>query len=83
MPTQEVGGKFYVVKKDGSLGKRGFSSEENAEKAQARGKEMAGVVTSETSTSSTDDWDDPDTAEERKALGIPPRPDPAENAEGW
>jgi len=41
MTVKNVGGKFFVVKKNGKLGKRGFSTKKAAESAQARGRAQA------------------------------------------
>lgn len=72
MTVKELDGKFYVVKSDGSLGKRGFSTRANAEKAQARGQALAGGGATATAAASAD------TAAEREALGIPPKAEPKE-----
>lgn len=41
MPVRKVGAVFYVIRKDGSQGKRGFSTKAAAEKAQAKGRALA------------------------------------------
>jgi len=41
MATKKVGNKFYVVKKGGKLGKRGYTSAANAQKAQTRGRALS------------------------------------------
>lgn len=38
MTSRKVGDKWFVVKKDGSLGKRGYTTQSNALAAQKRGK---------------------------------------------
>jgi len=41
MTVKQKGKKWYVVKKGGRLGKRGYTSAANAKKAQARGRALA------------------------------------------
>ena len=72
MTVKEQDGKFYVVKSDGSLGKRGFSTRANAQAAQSRGQAL------QTGGSPAAVAGSADTAAEREALGIPAKPEPKE-----
>ncbi len=72
MTVKEVGGKFYTISKSGKVGKRGFSTKANAEKAQARGRALLSGTTSTPSPASpVSVFDEADTAEERRKLGVP------------
>lgn len=42
MAARKVGDKWFVIKKDGSLGKRGFATQKNALAAQSRGRSFKG-----------------------------------------
>lgn len=78
MGVQEIDGKWHTVNKHGKVGKRGFSTKANAEAASARGQSLQ---TGRTSTKSslegaglpTTDRENPDTADERRRLGVPPK----------
>ncbi len=73
MTVKEIDGKWHTVNKAGKVGKRAFKSRESAEAASARGKALLGGPSPSSSTSSPSGLDDMDTAEERRALGIPPK----------
>ncbi len=78
MTVKEISGKWHTVNKAGKVGKRGFRTKENAEAAQARGRARAATsplqLTSVGSPApAVITADNPDTAAERKALGIPPK----------
>ncbi len=79
MTVKEISGKWHTVSKSGKVGKRGFSSEANAQAAQDRGLALKGPDGSSGGSSAPSTFESPDTQEERASLGIPPkkaRPDP-------
>ena len=82
MVVKEVAGKWHTVSKNGKVGKRGYTSEANAQAAQDRGRALlASSGGAKTSLPSSVSEPSPalsdsemDTTEERKALGIPAKP---------
>jgi len=79
MTLKEIDGKWHTVSKSGKVGKRGFSSQANAQAAQDRGLALQGGGGSSGGSSAPSSFESPDTSEERAALGIAPkkaRPDP-------
>jgi hypothetical protein len=80
MTVKEVDGKWYTVNKAGKVGKRGFSSKANAQAAQDRGRARARSSPLQLAEVAADQagevFSEIDTAAERKALGIPPKPTP-------
>lgn len=83
MTVKEVAGKWHTVSKSGKVGKRGFKTKANAEAAQNRGRALlaspGASLPPPSSTgmeSSGTSFDAPDTAEERKRLGVPLKAEP-------
>ncbi len=83
MPVKEINGKWHTVNKAGKVGKRGFSTQANAQAAQDRGRARAAASPLQLGQAAAEQagetFESVDTAEERMALGVSPkkaRPDP-------
>ncbi len=75
MTVKEVNGRWHTVSSSGKVGKRAFKSRASAEAAQDRGRALAGQPSTKVDGSGSPAGpivrENPDTADERRKLGIP------------